>query len=212
MTTGNQGFYEHMKLESFMEFARLTGFDKGIDIDIIYPYIANASILVELGSGYGRAIDFILKKGFQGQIIAVDRIPRLVNSLKEQFGERLRYVRQDIVSLKLPTPVEAIVWLWSGLLELTIEEQKQSIANLYHLLAPGGVLIVESPHKQIKIVGEHASAQHIKFTTDWGELNAYLPTELEVKAYSEMAGFSKFETLHYSTYKGLDRIFYMLYK
>jgi SAM-dependent methyltransferase len=209
---GNWAFYEGMKLESFMNFAKLTGFDTGIDVDILYPMVKDAALLVELGAGYGRAIDFLLQKGFKGEIVAVDRIPHLVALLEERFHGRVQCLCQNIVQLSLPQPADAIVWLWSGILELTVADQARSVRQLYKNLKPGGLLILESPHKEIKIVGKHATNRHIQLRTEWGELNAFLPTPEEIEAYSKQVGFSSFEMKFYTSATGLARVFYIMRK
>ncbi len=214
MKDGNFAFYKGMKLESFMEFARLTGFTAGVDIDVIYPYIKDAKKLVELGAGYGRAIDFLLKKGFEGEIVAVERIDSLIGHLENRFGTKVsRYICEDITELRLEESANAIVWLWSGILELTVPNQSKSIKQLYECLAPGGLLALESPHKQVKIVGKQQdNDRHIQLRTDWGELNAYLPTREELYDYAKEAGFEKVETVYYQSDTGLERVFYLMRK
>lgn len=213
MKDGNYGFYKGMKLEDFMRFAELTGFDTGIDIDVIYPYIKNAENIVELGAGYGRAIDFLLKKGYTGNITAVERIETLIPHLRNRFGDRVKYLCQDITELSLPQPVEAIVWLWSGILELTVPNQEKSIKHLYSCLQAGGLLALESPYKQVKIVGtQKENERHIQLRTDWGELNAYLPTDQELRGYAKEIGFSEVDTVAYISRTGLERVFYLMRK
>jgi len=208
----NFAFYKHINLKDFKHFAHLTGFDTGIDIELLYPHIKDIKHLAELGAGYGRAIHFLKQKGFQGTITAVDRVARFLNSLKEKYGDTIQTHRQDIRDLALAQPVDGIMWLWSGISELSPKEQEISVANIYQNLTKGGLFILESPYKQIKIVGTHQSPQHITLTTDWGRLDAYLPSEEEVQTYAKKAGFSSFETLHYQSETGLDRVFYLLKK
>ncbi|MGB0523649.1 MAG: class I SAM-dependent methyltransferase [Flammeovirgaceae bacterium] len=212
VTDENFSFYKRMNLKDFKHFAHLTGFDTGVDIDILFPYLKDVKELVELGAGYGRAIHFLLDRGYKGKITAVDRVGRFLELLKEKYGERINTLHQDIRNLKLTHPVDGIMWLWSGISELSHKEQEQSVQNIYKNLSEGGMFILESPYKKIKIVGEHKSPQHITLTTDWGRLDAYLPNEEEIQRYAESAGFASLETLHYQSETGLDRIFYILRK
>lgn len=208
----NFAFYKQINLKDFKHFAHLTGFDTGIDIEILYPHIKDFKNLAELGAGYGRAIHFLKQKGFEGTITAVDRVERFLTSLKEKYGDGIQTHHQDIRDLHFKTPVDGIMWLWSGISELNPKEQEQSVIDIYNNLTEGGLFILESPYKQIKIVGEHKSPQHITLTTEWGRLDAYLPSEEEVKTYAKKAGFSSFETLHYQSQTDLDRVFYLLRK
>lgn len=212
VTDENFSFYKRMDLKDFKHFAHLTGFDTGIDIEILFPYLKDIKELVELGAGYGRAIHFLLEKGYEGKLMAVDRVEKFLELLKEKYGERINTLHQDIRNLKLAHPVDGIMWLWSGISELSAKEQQKAVINIHKNLKKGGVFILESPYKQIKIVGTHQSPQHITLTTDWGRLDAYLPNEEEIQQYAEAAGFDAFETIHYKSETGLDRIFYILRK
>lgn len=212
VTDENFSFYKRMDLKDFKHFANLTGFDTGVDINILCPLLKDVTHLVELGAGYGRAIHFLLQCGYKGKITAVDRVERFLALLKEKYGERLDTLHQDIRNLELAHPVDGIMWLWSGISELSHKEQEQAVQNIYNNLEKGGVFILESPYKQIKIVGQHQSSQHITLTTDWGRLDAYLPSEQEVQHYADNAGFESFQTLHYKSTTDLDRVFYLLKK
>ena len=114
-----------MNLKDFKNFAHLTGFDTGIDIDILFPYLKDIKELAELGAGYGRAIHFLLNKGFEGKVIAVDRVERFLHLLKEKYGEKIDCLHQDIRNLKLKHPVDGIMWLWSGISELSPDGQEK---------------------------------------------------------------------------------------
>ncbi|MFT5617761.1 MAG: SAM-dependent methyltransferase [Arenicella sp.] len=209
---GNFDFYSAMQLEHFEEFANLTGFDTGIDIEILFPYLKNAETLVELGAGYGRAIHFLLQKEFEGKIIAVERIDRLIPHLQQRFQDKIQLVQQDITKLKLPKKADFFMWLWSGILELNPTEQLHSIKQVYKNLKPGGTFAIESPDKTVRIVGKLEGDRKVTLETEWGALEAYLPTESEIRNYAEQAGFSNFQTIRYQSTVGLDRVFYLLTK
>ncbi len=209
---GNFDFYSAMQLEHFKEFANLTGFDTGIDIDILFPYLKNAETLVELGAGYGRAIHFLLQRGFEGEIIAVERIDRLIPHLQQRFQNQINLLQQDITELKLPEKADFVMWLWSGILELNSSEQLKSIKQVYKNLKEGGTFAIESPDKTVKVVGKLAEDRKVTLETDWGALEAYLPTESEIEEYSQQAGFTHFQVIRYKSTVGLERIFYLLKK
>lgn len=212
MNDGNIDFYARIDIEKFKDFARQTGFDQGVDIQLIYPHIRQAAVLVELGAGYGRAVSFILQKGYEGRLIVVDRIEQLIALLDRQFGERVEVVRQDLKKLDLPVKADAILWLWSGLLEHSQDEQAAAIARLAQNLSEAGVLIIESPYKAVRIVGTHADSHIIRLHTEWGDLEAYLPDEEEVRQYAQRAGFVRTETIRYQSDTGLERIFYLMHR
>jgi len=142
----------------------------------------------------------------------VERIERLLKHLKARFGDLVTLEPQDIIDLKLSVKADAVMWLWSGILELTPEEQQQSICKVYENLKPNGLLIIESPYKTVKFVGELKQDQRVVVNTDWGRLEAYMPTEEEIRVYANKAGFSELNMHHYKSITGLDRVFYLLRK
>jgi SAM-dependent methyltransferase len=209
---GNFDFYSAMQLEHFEEFAQLTGFDTGVDIEILFPYLKNAETLVELGAGYGRAIHFLLQKNFKGRVIAVERIDRLIPHLEQRFQDKITLVQQDITELDLPDQADFFMWLWSGIMELNPVEQLDSIKQVYKNLKQGGTFAIESPYKTVKIVGKLEEDRKVTLETDWGALEAYLPTESEIEEYSKKAGFTSFQAIRYKSTVGLERVFYLMNK
>ncbi len=209
----NIEFYTRLDLEKFKGFAEMLGLDTGVDIDRLYPYIAQADTVVELGSGYGRALGFILNKGFKGRLIAVERIAVTAAFLAETFKGSVEVLQQDIKNLKLDThDVDAILWLWSGILELSVEEQLESVRNCSRYLRPGGRLIIEAPYQKLHKVGQMSENKHIYLKTEWGTLHAYLTDMQEVRSYYEACHFSGFEYFTYKTATGIERVFYILTK
>jgi len=208
----NYDFYRHIQIPTFEHYARLTGMDTGKDIDIIYPIIQKANTVVELGAGYGRATSFILSKGFKGKLILVERVPELITYLRQDLHITEDIIQQDIKKLQLEQPADILLWLWSGILELSQEEQANTIKQLYENLLPGGKLIIEAPFKQIKVVGSHTSEQLIKLETEWGTLTAYLPTPEEIEEDAKRAGFQSFQKINYLSETNLERVIYVLTK
>lgn len=195
----------------FQQIATVLGLQTGIDVDQIYPYIANAKILVELGAGYGRVVKRLLHKGFAGQIIAIERVASLFEYLSKNIPEIVVLQQQDLKLLKLEKTADAITWMWSGILELSQDEQMTVIKNLYKLLSAKGILIVEIP-KQVKFVGKHIGDQKIKVETEWGTIDAYLPKHEEMLQYGKKAGFSEVQAIDYKTSIGLERAIYLFKK
>ncbi len=207
----NIDFYRHIKMETFQHLAGVIGFHTDVDVDILFPIVKEAKVLVELGAGYGRVVKALLQKGFAGKIIAVERIEEFIAYLKQHIPEIVVLQQQDIKHLQLTEQVDAITWLWSGILELSKEEQAQSVKHLYHLLNKNGVLLLEIPRK-VKYVGVHIGDQKIKVETEWGTLDAYLPRHEEMEQYGKDAGFSSVQLIEYQTTTQLDRSLYVFRK
>ncbi|MEN7548855.1 class I SAM-dependent methyltransferase [Rapidithrix thailandica] len=208
----NIDFYEKIDLQNFKHLARLIGLEQGADIDIIYPFIKDLDTVVELGSGYGRALKFLLQKGYAGHLIGVERSQKLLKLLNGKFAQQAEILHQDLKQLQLTCQPDAILWLWSGVLELSKSEQLESIKRFHALLRKDGLLILETPYKQIHKVGQKIHGKHLEFVTDWGKIDAYYTDEEEVEEYFKVCHFSEMHTVTYQTSTGYSRIFYILKK
>jgi len=207
----NVDFYRNIKLETFKHLATVIGLDTGIDVDVIYPFIKDADTLVELGAGYGRVIKALLQRGFKGKIIAIERITALIEHLSQNIPEIVVLQQQDFKHLQLAIKPAVITWMWSGILELSKDEQIAMIQHLYELVAEKGCLIVEIPRK-VKFIGVHVGEQKVKVETEWGTIEAYLPRHEEMLEYGQLAGFSEIQLFEYQTTTKLERSIYMFKK
>jgi SAM-dependent methyltransferase len=212
MAETNLLFYEKLQLDNFQYFAEILGLDGGADIAFIYPYLQKARHIVELGAGYGRVVDKLLELGFEGKITAVERVTNSSQYLKQKFGERINVVQDDIRHFMAASPVDCILWPWSGILELNKSEQSQTIRRLKDSLVPDGLLIIETPYQKVHAVGELGPDNLVRVKTEWGVLEAYLAGEEEIRLSAEEAGYESFEKKQYFTSKGLERVFYLLRK
>lgn len=210
MTLSNIDFYRNIQLEKFKELASVTGFDTGIDIDLIYPQLKDAGVIAELGVGYGRAIDLLRQKGFKGKIYGVERVEAFIDYINHHVeDENLVLLHQDIIDLQLPEKVDAILWLWSGILELNLEQQKDTIYNLRKQLKEGGKLFIEAPQDKIKFVGMKINKHYIRVEMDWGTLEAYMPYEEDMRRICDYAHYRELKTIKYESTTGLERVFYV---
>lgn len=216
MNDNNIDFYRKININKFKEIAGLIGLDTKIDIDLVYPYIQSAKILVEFGAGYGRALEALLEKKFKGKIIAFERSPELVRYLEKQFANeiiatKLTLVEADFKQFGIEEKAEAVLWLWSGFLELSQKEQKENVKHIFDHLESKGILIIEIP-VEVKHIGTRTDHQHIKVETDWGTMEAYMPRYEEMLEYAANAGFQGIERIDYATATNLKRAIYIFRK
>ncbi len=208
----NLCFYENIDVEKFKDFARQIGLENGPDIDAIYPHIALAKHVVEIGAGYGRALDKVLEKGYQGSLSAIERVPHLISHMKQKFGSKVLLFEQDAKEIALPYQADCMLWLWSGIMEMSKAEYTKVFKKMYGQLSKNGKLVVETPYKEIKVLGKFCEENHIVFETEWGTIDAYWPKASELKKAAFNCGFQKVEEVVYQTARGIDRIMYVLYK
>ncbi|MCC5945739.1 MAG: class I SAM-dependent methyltransferase [Bernardetiaceae bacterium] len=210
MSETNIDFYENIALDKFIELAELMGFTDGVDIKQIFQYIDKDAILVEVGIGYGRAISLLRKHGFEGKIYAIDRVQVLLDKLPEDLLKQITVLKQDVRNVKIPEKADVIMWMWSGILELTLEEQEQTLCRMKPFLKEGGRLFIETPGDKIKYVGQKIDEHYVRVETEWGALDAYMPAEKNIRHYADVCGYFFEEKIIYTTDKGLERVIYVL--
>ena len=216
MNDKNIDFYRNININKFKEIAALIGLDTKIDIDLVYPYIQSAKILVEFGAGYGRVIEALLERKFNGRIIAFERSPELVKYLRNQFADaisssKISLIENDFKQLIIKEKADVVLWLWSGFLEFSEKEQKESVKNIFDNLNKSGLLVIEIP-VEVKHIGTRTDQQHIRVDTDWGSVDAYMPRYEELLEYAANAGFQGVECINYATATNLKRAIYIFRK
>ena len=208
----NLGFYEKIEIERFSEFAKIIGLDTGIDIKEIYSYLKNDNTIIEIGAGYGRAIKALIENGFKGNVYAVERVHHLVTYMRHSFAENdnVKLIQGDVKCLEIPEKADTILWVWSGILELSLKEQELALLQIKKYLKPKGKIIVETPYQDVKFIGKKSDDNYIRFETDWGKIEAYLSTQQDIKSMSKKIGLNNLEQKLYKTNKDVTRVFYIL--
>ena len=140
----NAELYEKMPLDFFMSVAAQGGLDTCNDVAAIKNYIDNAVSILEIGAGYSRVINFILKQNYNGQITAIERNLKLYQHLQQVYSDKITLVNTDIQKVKLNTKYDLILWMWTGICEFSKPEQQAVIKMLADYLSPQGFLIIDT--------------------------------------------------------------------
>lgn len=209
----NASFYENMPLETFKEFAEKIGLANGEDLCQIYELIKDSKTIVEFGSGYGRVLQALSDQKFSGKIFAIERVHELALLLERKFTD-VTIIEEDLCVLNWDgNQVDTILWMWSGILELTPENQEKVIKKAFQMLNKGGRLIIECPYNNsISKVGMLSNDKKIVVKESWGVLDATLVEVEDIAKYSSNAGFSTHLLHKYSTTTNLTRAIYTLIK
>ena len=71
----NRGFYEDMLAGTFDKYAKMSGIESALELDVINNYfpILNSASILEIGAGEGRVINGLLKRRYRGVIYGVER-------------------------------------------------------------------------------------------------------------------------------------------
>jgi hypothetical protein len=210
--TNQINFYEKSCVPQLLEeYAVRGGLADGSDIDIIYSKIQHAKTLLEVGAGYGRVIKCLQERGFKGGITAVEQSRAFFNNLEKDYGNQAKCYHQNILEFNCKQKFEVILWLWSGISDFSIKEQKTALAKLHQLLNKNGQLILDT----LRCFETPANAsqfdnKHFVIADPNYKLEGYIPSSQEIEKYAYQAGFSKITTIDYLTSMQRKRSIYIL--
>ena len=208
----NIDFYNNIGVDPFKIMAEIGGFDSFVDLELAYEYIKNTKSVVELGAGYGRCIDFLIKKKYKGKIYAVEYSHILALHLNDNYTQHATILQQDIKKLKLPSQVDIALWMWSGFIDFTEIEQQNCIEIIYSQLNEGGKIIMDLPRFGVQTFAQHTDKQHIHFESPYGNLDCFIPNLENIENYAHKAGFKKVTFQDYKTDTDKERSLYVLFK
>ena len=214
MNDKNFEFYNKMGVDPFKELAVKGGFNTFVDLELIYPYLKNSKNILELGAGYGRCIDFFIQKGFSGKIIAVEQSESLMNHLRSKYhtSKNVELLQEDIKELQLKEKTDAALWMWSGLIDFSKDQQFLCLQKTFGMLNEEGKVFIDIPRIGFPTIGHHKDAKNLSYETPFGTLNCYIPDEQDMKEVQKEIGYQELKILSYKTVTDKERTIYMLVK
>ena len=102
--------------------------------------LAGDEIVLDAGCGSGRVTAELVDRVPRGRVYAVDQAPSMVAHTRERLGERVTALRQDLVELELPEPVDVA---FSNATFHWIPDHERLFMRLYAALRPGGRLLAQ---------------------------------------------------------------------
>lgn len=208
----NVNFYKNIGVERLKALAREGGFDTWKDLKVIHDYFKDASSILELGAAYGRCLDYFLEIGFKGKIICVEEVDAFYNYLKEHYHEHITLLKQDIKDLHMNEKVDTAIWMWSGIIDFSREEQKHCVKSIAQYINDNGYLIIDIPRIGFKTFGQHRDDQNLYVETPYGNLWCYIPSLIDIDEYAKEAGFKEIQEIHFETTTNKKRTVYILKK
>ena len=215
----NNIFYEKLSAKGLEDIAKMGGLANGPDVLHCKKYWQNAQNILDIGSGYGRVIDCLLRNGYSGEIVSVERCETLYNSLHTKYlaNTKVRTLKIDLHDILLPlSPLysakfETILWMWSGIADFPSAEQSNIVCKLAKMLKPNGTIIIDTmPTKITPVLGKEAGSQCFTTTINNETVHTYEPSEAEIMEYAKTAGLSKLSTTTCTTDIGRERRLYLL--
>jgi phospholipid N-methyltransferase len=205
--------YCKISADEMRKIAITGGIDSGCDVAIIKPYILKSSAIFEVGAGYGRVLEHIVKTGYEGNISAIEYNPKFCNILQESFSEHVDILNEDLCETNITKKFDCILWLWNGISDFSKQKQPEVLQKLLNMLIPGGVLIFDTfpliadPLYSIKIKEKE---YYIKVNQE--TIRVYCPTLDDVNNYGDYLNVTERKHVEYLTDIGRKRIMHIFTK
>jgi hypothetical protein len=208
----NKQFYNTVPLEVFQSLTKQGGFDHCIDLKLIEKKIPTSASILEVGAGYGRCIDFLMGKKHEAYIIGIEQSPQLCQVLLEKYKNIpvVKIIDKDIKTLDMPIRVDIVLWLFSGMLDFSKEEQSVVLKKLRSFLNEKGKLFLDIPQLAELTIARYMDIQDIVMETPYGNISTFLPSYADIDNYAKQAGFSTISVIHYETETEKKRSMYQL--
>jgi phospholipid N-methyltransferase len=208
-TSNNIDFYENLSPQRLIEASESVGLDTCCDLKLIEPYIGNTSSILEVGSGYGRVVSYVLDAGYRGEFYAIERSKTFFNYLQKKFSSDVNLINGDIVDYPFTRKFDLILWLWAGFIEFSTKEQKSLFTKLSSLLNLGGIVIIDvvptsfSPPNS-KTIDEQHYVVHLPPTK--ASCYCYVPSIYDFLYYAASSCLEYSQSKLYVTPKNRQRI------
>ncbi len=215
----NNIFYEKIGAHGLENIAKSGGLATGIDVLHCKKYWQNAKYILDVGSGYGRVIDCLLRNGYSESIVSIERCESLHRALHDKYltNKKIRILKIDLHNILLSLSdlnskkFDVILWMWSGIADFPPSEQSEVVCQLAKILKPNGKLIIDTmPEKVTPMMSTKMTSQRFAITLDNVTIQTYEPNESEIMTYATMAGLSKIVKTKCVTEIGRERCLYIL--
>lgn len=211
----NNAIYETIKAQGLQQLAQKGGLSTGCDMKQLIPYWSVAESVLEVGAGYGRIIDYLLKQSFQGTITAIERCNALFEYLKNEFTKynNVDLLHADIRYLtNCDKQFDLILMLWSGIADFSPKEQRLIFAKLAKLLNEKGKLVIDTlPASIIPLDMKQGRVKKVyKQEINGVTVYTYSMSLEEIDNYAQLAGFTNIEHKIYHTDTGRERLLHIL--
>jgi SAM-dependent methyltransferase len=198
---------KHLTQHNYSGIADLYTIDFGSDrehfADFLVPLIDQikkkglAGPIIDLGSGPGNVIDYVLEFPLKNPLVAVDFTPEFCEKLRSKYhgNDRVLLVYGDFVEYVATQPHNSVAAYLANysIIHVPDEEVDGFFTSLYESLAPGGMFVCSVWEGEKKgMEHEPYQVQHDPRLQVRENLESYLNsfTENELRSRLEEAGFS----------------------
>lgn len=186
----NNKFYEELNTDGLKKFAEIAGLNSCCDLKNITQYLFESQSILEVGTGYGRVIDYLLENNYAGNITAIEQCKILFDSLKNKFfkNKNIELVNKNILDFKHEKKFDLILMLWSGIADFSPKEQVLIVKKLARMICDNGILIIDTfSMNNIPLKTTQLSKQLFVIKLKQSSKYIYEPSVEQIESYAEQA-------------------------
>jgi ubiquinone/menaquinone biosynthesis C-methylase UbiE len=201
----NISFYENLELTNYEDFAKASGLADREDVLALLPYLSQAKSILEVGAGFGRAVDALLCFCPTAKITALEVCSHMCHFMQRRYIDdfNVRVIQADFLGSSLTHhSFDLVTMFWSTLTSFSIEEQQRCFHRMAKLLTENGrfaVDLFESSHcKQHQGLKKSLTKNGIFTTEVLGHrvCGWFMPDE-DLKTMAQKAGLKLSEQIRY---------------
>lgn len=203
-------FYENIPAEKLREIAIKGGFDNCCDIELIKEVVLSSRSILDVGSGYGRVINYLFQNNYLGEITAIERSNNFFNYLKKHFNKKIEVFNVDFMLWNNQKKYDIVLFMWSNISEFPKNKQLLVIKKLISFLSQNGILVLETILDTL--IPKNASAVFNKcyyVSSEYGNAYGYLSSVEEIKEYIHRLGLD-IKTIPYITTTDRERFIHLI--
>jgi tRNA A58 N-methylase Trm61 len=212
MNAHNINFYDNIPIDKLKELSFKGGFSKYKDLEIISPFIKPEHTILEIGAGYGRCLDFFLHNHHTGKIYALEKSKPFVEYLMKNYSNQVEVIEGDVMNISFLNKIDIALWMWSGIVDFSKDEQMICCKRIHTWLNPRGQLFIDVPRIGYQTIAEHVDEQNLHLKTEYGDIVAYIPSVQDMTIVKQQAGYTSLDVIEYDTSTDKKRTIYVLKK
>lgn len=206
-------FYNESSIVAILQnYAELGGLSNCIDIASFYNEIKRTTSLLDVGAGYGRIEQYLLKKKYPGSIETIE-VSEVLSRKLDKLSPKVSNHQNDILTYETDTTYQVILSMWSGISDFSKPEQYLFMKKLATLLQEKGIIYLEtSVSDLVPLNAKESSAQYYLISNGDYIVRGYIPSYEDMLAYCQDTGLTIKNYYTYKTDVGRTRIIYVIKK
>ena len=203
-------YYESIPIAELRKMAIISKFENCCDIELALPYISKSKSLLDVGAGYGRALNYLVSKGYTGELFAIERSKQFYNYLLSAHGDKSTIILGDFTEYDPIKKFDVVLFMWSNISEFPKFRQINIIKKLMSLLNSDGILILETIlHSLVPKNVTFVDNQSYYVESVYGIAYGYTPSSIEIDQYISALNL-KVEHIDYLTTTERPRVLHII--